>query len=132
MADTNMPMMHHQMVVANMATQRPSAMALPITPRSYTRPPSRQTVAPIPIPLLLLLAATASPLVAWGTDRTGDSYYTYSGTQTPLSYTYPNGVSVDTTTTFYQECHSTVGAAPGSTKFTQVTVTALLARALST
>lgn len=45
-------------------------------------------------------------------------YYTYSGTQTTeaLKKYY------DTSSTFYQECNSSIGSSPGSTKFTKVTV----------
>jgi type IV pilus assembly protein PilY1 len=51
-------------------------------------------------------------------------YYTYNGTQKPLSYTYSNGV-VDTSTNFYQECN--LLAANVGTKFTKVIVFTLTA-----
>ena len=49
-------------------------------------------------------------------------YYTYSGSQSPMSYTF-NGTGPDKTTTFYKECTSSVGATPGSAVFTQVNIT---------
>jgi type IV pilus assembly protein PilY1 len=52
-------------------------------------------------------------------------YYTYSGSQTPLSYTY-NTVGVITTPTFFQECNSYSGinaGEPGDGRFTRVVVT---------
>ncbi len=52
-----------------------------------------------------------------GGDGTGQSayYYTYSGSQTTLLQKNYNS----TTNTFYNECHSAQGAAPGSTVFTK-------------
>ena len=50
------------------------------------------------------------------------SYYRYTGTQRPLSYTY-NSSGAITSTTFYRECNSTIGATPGSSVFTEVSVT---------
>lgn len=49
-------------------------------------------------------------------------YYTYSGSQAALGYTY-NSSGLITSTTFYQECNSTVGSTPGSGVFARVTVT---------
>ncbi|SFB19374.1 type IV pilus assembly protein PilY1 [Collimonas sp. OK607] len=55
------------------------------------------------------------------TDLTGSTYYKYSGSQTPLSYTYDtNGVI--TSSTFYKECNSSRGSNPGAGVFTAVTV----------
>ncbi|MDD5329518.1 MAG: PilC/PilY family type IV pilus protein [Sulfuricella sp.] len=42
-------------------------------------------------------------------------YYTYSGTQTTKKYN-------DTGSTFYQECNSSIGSAPGNGVFTKITV----------
>jgi type IV pilus assembly protein PilY1 len=49
-------------------------------------------------------------------------YYTYSGAQPALAYTY-NSSGVITSTTFYQQCNSVVGSSPGSTVFSKVIVT---------
>jgi type IV pilus assembly protein PilY1 len=46
-------------------------------------------------------------------------YYTYSGTQTTKNY-----LDTDTTSTFYLECASSVGSAPGKNVFTKITVSA--------
>lgn len=46
-------------------------------------------------------------------------YYTYKGTQPPMSYAYKDNGDVDTSTTFYRECSGAI-----SNKFTQVTVAA--------
>lgn len=51
-------------------------------------------------------------------------YYTYTGTQTAMSYTYLANGSVDTSTTFYKDCNETN---PG--KFSMVTVEGLGATA---
>ncbi len=48
-------------------------------------------------------------------------YYTYSGTQPPLSYTYSANGNVITGTTFYTECNSSEGTKPSI--FTKHTVT---------
>jgi type IV pilus assembly protein PilY1 len=45
-------------------------------------------------------------------------YYTYSGSQT----TQELKDYVDTSSTFYQECNSTLGSSPGSTKFARVDI----------
>jgi type IV pilus assembly protein PilY1 len=50
-------------------------------------------------------------------------YYTYSGSNKALDYTYTSG-GVITTTNFYLECNSMEGASPGSGVFTRETVTA--------
>ena len=44
-------------------------------------------------------------------------YYTYSGTQTTKDYS-------NTNSTFYKECNSSIGSAPGKNVFTKVTVSA--------
>lgn len=49
-------------------------------------------------------------------------YYAYSGSQPALSYTYESDGDVDTTTTFYKECNSSIGVTPGKNVFTKVTV----------
>lgn len=53
-------------------------------------------------------------------DLTGSYYYAYTGTQPALSWTFNTSGAVITTTTFYQECLSNIGSAPGSSKFTRV------------
>lgn len=53
------------------------------------------------------------------------SYYTYNtsvGTQAAMSYTF-NGTGVDSSTTFYKECTSSIGSTTGSAVFVQVGVT---------
>jgi type IV pilus assembly protein PilY1 len=65
----------------------------------------------------------ASPRVGKGTPKS-PIYYRYTGTREPLSYTYNSSGAVNTTTTFYQECNSTIGSTPGSNVFTAVSVTA--------
>jgi len=49
-------------------------------------------------------------------------YYTYSGSQSKLGYTYNSAGTVVTTTDFYKECASMVGASPGSGVFSRVVV----------
>lgn len=71
---------------------------------------------------------------AMGSPTIGDGqpnvaiYYNYTGTQPKLSYTYTSA-GVITTTTFYRECNSVIGVAPGSAVFTPVTVTSASAEA---
>lgn len=51
----------------------------------------------------------------------GHSYYVYTGTQADLGWTYTvNGV--DATTTFYKECMSSLGSAPGASVFTKTSI----------
>lgn len=54
-------------------------------------------------------------------------YYTYSGTQPKMGWTYTSGGVVNNT--FYQECSSTIGNTPGRNVFTKVTMTAASADA---
>jgi type IV pilus assembly protein PilY1 len=54
-------------------------------------------------------------------NNTSNTYYTYSGSQNPVSYTYDTNGNVVTTTTFYKECAGTSN--PGY--FTKVTVTSV-------
>jgi type IV pilus assembly protein PilY1 len=52
-------------------------------------------------------------------------YYTYNkskGSQSPMGWVY-TASGVDTSTTFYKECYSNIGAAPGSNVFTEVVMT---------
>lgn len=49
-------------------------------------------------------------------------YYTYSGSQTAMDYRYP-GNALDTSSTFYRECASEIGVAPGAGVFTAVIMT---------
>lgn len=69
----------------------------------------------------------------WHVSRTwslnNSTYYTYTGTQPTMGWTY-NTSGVITTTTFYQECMSNVGSSPGSSKFTLNTVTTASATTL--
>lgn len=58
----------------------------------------------------------ASPRAARGVAV--PSYYTYSGSQSKLDWTY-NTSGVISSTTFYGECQSNIGSAPGSGVFTQ-------------
>lgn len=55
-------------------------------------------------------------------------YYRYTGTYPRLSFTY-NSSGVITTTNFYKECDSVIGSSPGSSVFTEVTVTSASAEA---
>lgn len=66
---------------------------------------------------------TGSSLGSSGTIAQGspNTYYTYSGSQTKLGYTYTSS-GVITSTTFYKECASGVGSTPGSSVFTPVIV----------
>ena len=58
------------------------------------------------------------------TDLTGRVYYTYSGALPDLAWRYLANGAPDTTATFYRECRSTVGSAPGNAVFTAVPVSA--------
>lgn len=49
-------------------------------------------------------------------------YYSYSGAQAALAYTYDSDGDVRTTTTFYKECNSPIDETPGKNVFTKVTV----------
>lgn len=51
------------------------------------------------------------------------SYFVYSGTQPRLGWTYSDTGSVVTSTTFYSECTSDIGATPGASVFTRRFVT---------
>lgn len=55
-------------------------------------------------------------------------YYQYSGSQPALSYAYTAGGGVDTTTTFYKECNSSIGNSPGKNAFTKVVVSGAAAQ----
>lgn len=59
-----------------------------------------------------------------GTGAPTPAYFTYSGSQGKLGYTYDASGNVDTTTTFYKECFSSVGSTPGSLVFTPVYLSA--------
>lgn len=56
-------------------------------------------------------------------------YYTYSGTETAMDWTYASNGSVNTGTTFYRECMSLIGNSPGSSKFSRVTLSSASAEA---
>lgn len=49
-------------------------------------------------------------------------YYSYSGGEAALAYTYDATGNVQTNTTFYKECNSSIGGKPGKNVFTKVTV----------
>lgn len=57
-------------------------------------------------------------------DLTGSGYYTYTGTEGDLAFTYDSDGNVNTKSTFYRECNSDVGERPGRRVFTPVTVSA--------
>ena len=57
------------------------------------------------------------------TDLTNRYYYTYTGSQPAMSYSYSASGSLDKNSTFYKECVSSQGSTPGSGVFTKVTVT---------
>lgn len=65
---------------------------------------------------------------SFSTLRIGDGsaidnvYYTYSGTQTPLDFRYPSN-SLDTSSTFFRECNSSLMNDPGRSVFTANIVT---------
>jgi type IV pilus assembly protein PilY1 len=65
--------------------------------------------------LIINQAASNSPTLPY--------YYAYSGSQTAMSYIY-SASGVDTTTTFYNECNSTLNASPGNAVFTKVNMSA--------
>jgi type IV pilus assembly protein PilY1 len=56
------------------------------------------------------------------TNLTGRYYYTYSGTQADLGFTYNTNGTVKNNTTFYNECNSEETKSPGKNVFTKVTV----------
>ncbi|RMX03031.1 hypothetical protein D8I35_17825 [Corticibacter populi] len=55
------------------------------------------------------------------TQGSGQTYYTYTGSQTAMDWTYGSSGSVNTSTTFYKECMTS--ASSSSSVFTKVTVT---------
>ncbi|KPU92212.1 hypothetical protein APR50_24115 [Variovorax paradoxus] len=58
----------------------------------------------------------------------GTRYYNaYNGTQPAMSWAYSPGGSVNTNTTFYQECRSTIGSSPGNGVFRKVRIANLTA-----
>lgn len=46
-------------------------------------------------------------------------YFTYSGSQTKLGWSYTSAGATDSSTTFYKECTSDIGSSPGSGVFTR-------------
>ncbi|MDE2395241.1 MAG: pilus assembly protein PilY [Burkholderiales bacterium] len=64
----------------------------------------------------------SSPLVGSGAPP---FYYTYSGSQPAMGYSY-TATSVITTSTFYKECSSKVGSNPGAGVFTKVIVSSAM------
>lgn len=71
---------------------------------------------------------STSDLTVTNTDDSSDPlynyYYSYSGSQTPLAWTY-DASGTRTSSTFNNECRSTVGNSPGSSVFTKVMVSTL-------
>ncbi|MBS1161291.1 MAG: pilus assembly protein PilY [Proteobacteria bacterium] len=51
-------------------------------------------------------------------------YYTYSGTEAAMSWKYDSVGDVDTSTTFYKQCKSSIGGTDGKNVFTKVYVSA--------
>jgi len=83
----------------------------------------------------LSFASSSGSYSAWSvgklnvaTTLVGEAYYTYSGSQPALNWTYTS-TGVDSSTTFYSECRSSIGNPPGSAVFTQVTLAATSADA---
>jgi len=80
--------------------------------------------------LVVSLVASAGSAGSISINRVGEhgpplpTYYVYKGTQPAQSYKYASNGAHDTTTTFWKECNSLIGSAPGSDVFTAVTVTA--------
>ena len=72
----------------------------------------------------------ATPRVRTGQPN-GAVYYRYTGAETALNYTYTSS-GVITSTTFYAQCNSTIGASPGSGVFTRVSVTTASSEARET
>jgi type IV pilus assembly protein PilY1 len=72
-------------------------------------------------------SGSSSSSSSWTISQITDTYYyfTYSGTQTAMNWTYTTAGAVDTTTTFYRECNSDIGSTPGSGVFTKVLVSSL-------
>lgn len=56
-------------------------------------------------------------------EGTGQTYYTYTGKEKALNWTYGSGGGLLTDNDFYKECMSSVGSKPGSNVFTAHTVT---------
>lgn len=52
----------------------------------------------------------------------GAFYYQYTGAQPLLSWTYNANGTVNKTTTFFNECQSSIGSTPGSAVFTKVLI----------
>ena len=73
-------------------------------------------------------ATLGSGLTVGDGEPLGPTYYRYTGTETPMSYTYTSS-GVITSTNFYRQCNSTIGSAPGSGVFTAVSVNSLSAEA---
>jgi type IV pilus assembly protein PilY1 len=57
------------------------------------------------------------------TNLSGAYYYKYSGSETSMGWTYDSSGDVYTTTTFYKQCMSSIGASPGSAVFSKVSMT---------
>lgn len=55
----------------------------------------------------------------WATGRTGSFYYQYSGTEPPRNFQYLSSGATDSNT-FFLQCNSAVGSAPGNAVFTRV------------
>ncbi|MEY4754669.1 MAG: hypothetical protein RJA44_2344 [Pseudomonadota bacterium] len=74
-----------------------------------------------------------NPTIGTAVNLSSNYYYTYTGAEPHLNWTYSSSGNVDKTTTFFKECMSgtpyktTPAAAPGATVFTKVLVSSLTA-----
>lgn len=99
----------------------PQCNGVAYDPTSVYNPPLKADGTPYP---------NASFTAAWTDGYTGGTsttnlgnsyYYSYSGTQPKMGWTYTSNGAVNNT--FYQECSSAIGSTPGSSVFTKVTMT---------
>lgn len=65
-------------------------------------------------------------------DLTDIYYYSYTGAQPKLGFTYDTGGNLITTSTFYEECDSEIGNTPGRNVFTKVIINAGSSAAVKT
>ena len=54
-----------------------------------------------------------------------DYFYTYTGSQTAMSWAYTSTGAFDTSSTFVSQCRSDIGSSPGSSVFSQTSVSGL-------
>jgi type IV pilus assembly protein PilY1 len=82
----------------------------------------------------LNFASASATSNSWDVGRTsttslsGETYYTYSGSETPLDWRYTTS-GLNSTTTFATQCLSTIGNTPGSSVFAAVTLSTASAQA---